>query len=689
MTNKWSLGVDVGGTFTDVVAIDPNGQMFSTKTPSTKDQSDGVLNGIEKIAGLVGLSQTKLLADTSVIVHGTTVATNALLEYRGAKVGLITTEGFRDELEFRRSYKESTFNPRLKAPETICPRRYRVGVPERITKDGDVLTPLDENAVREAAEFFKSEDVDAVAICYLFSFKNEAHERRTAEIVREVMPDAFVSLSCEVLPEIREFERVSTTVVNAFTGPAIEYYVTHLDERLNEQGFSGELFIMQSNGGVLTASETAKFAVGTLLSGPAGGVTAASFIGDKSGYRNLITVDMGGTSYDISVIEDLEPSVTTESWIARYRVAQPTLDIHTVGAGGGSIAWIDNGGALRVGPESAGSLPGPVCYGRGGERPTITDINLILGFLNPDFFLGGEMSLDLEGAKAALDKHIAKPLGMELMEAAHAVSEIVNNNMANATHFVTTKRGYDPKDFALVAVGGAGALHAGQQAELLGISTVIVPKLGPTFCALGDIVANLKVSEARTFFGQLDKLDLQELNRIYDEMEALAREQLSTQKVTNNYEVRRSLDLRYLGEIHEVTVPLKSRTRRITALNLDATASAFHDVHQQLYSHKDIENEIEVLTLRLDLIGLREPPALQGDDFGEEDPSSAKKGSRSVYFDVTPTDTAVYDGGLLKAGHFVSGPAIIEQWGTTIVVCPGQEALIDAYGNCIIEAGRK
>lgn len=687
MTLNWTLGIDVGGTFTDVVAANAEGEMVSTKTPSTPDQSDGVLNGIAKVSAMLSLSKEELLQRTAVIVHGTTVATNALLEYKGAKVGLITTAGFRDELEFRRSYKESTFNPRLKAPHAICPRRYRLGVPERLDKHGDVVTPLNENAVREAAQFFLKEGIQAVAICFLFSFKDPTHERRAGEIVKEVMPDAFLSLSCDVLPEIREFERVSTTVVNAFTGPAIDRYVTHLAKKLADQKFGGELFIMQSNGGVLTAEETAKFAVGTLLSGPAGGVTAAAYIGEKAGSHNLITVDMGGTSYDISVTEDLTPSVTTDSWIARYRIAKPMLDIHTVGAGGGSIAWVDNGGALRVGPRSAGSSPGPACYGRGGTDPTVTDVNLLLGLLNPDFFLGGEMSLDIDAARAAVEEKVAKPLGMDITEAAFAVSEIVNNNMANATHFVTTKRGLDPRSFALVAAGGAGALHAGKQAELLGVKSVIVPKLGPTFCALGDVVANLKMSESCTFFDTLADVDMAALNDTFAGMETAARNRLSNQTVARDFDLVRSMDLRYEGEIHEVTVPIPSRTRRITPLNIEATTQSFHDLHEKLFSHKNIGSNIEVLTLRLDLIGVRTPPPLQATDFGPEDPSSAIKDTRDVFYAEAATKTQVYDGTRLQPGHFITGPAIIEQWGTTIVVQPNQEALIDRYGNCIIEAG--
>ncbi|WP_435541496.1 hydantoinase/oxoprolinase family protein, partial [Bacillus paralicheniformis] len=416
--NQWVFGIDVGGTFTDLVAVNKGGKMVSTKTPSTPDQSDGVMNGIKKMAEIIGIDVKDLLANSPLVVHGTTVATNALLEYNGAKVGLLTTEGFRDEIEFRRAYKESVFSPRLEAPYQIVPRRYRVGIPERLDHTGNVVTELDEEAVRRAVRGFIQEGIEAIAVCFLFSFMNPSHEVRVKEIIQEEAPGMFVSLSYEVLPQIREFERVSTTIVNAFTGPSMQSYLNHLDERLREDGFAGELFVMQSNGGVQNVIQSGKFAAGGLLSGPAGGVTAASFIGEKSGYENVITVDMGGTSYDVSVIEKLNPAITTENWISRYRVALPMMDIHTIGSGGGSIAWIDSGGALQVGPRSAGSNPGPACYGRGGEEPTVTDVNVFLGYINPDNFLGGEMKLDRSLAEKAIRTQIADPLGISTVEAA-------------------------------------------------------------------------------------------------------------------------------------------------------------------------------------------------------------------------------------------------------------------------------
>lgn len=684
-SSQWILGVDVGGTFTDLVAMAESGQLVTTKTPSTPDQSDGVANGIAKIAEKVGMEVSEFLSRCPLIVHGTTVATNTLLEYDGAKVGLLTTQGFRDEIEFRRAYKESVFSVRLQAPHQIVPRRYRIGIPERLSHTGEVITPLDEEEVRQAVRKLVDEGIEAIAVCFLFSFVNPQHELRVKEIIQEEAPQLFVSLSYEVLPQIREFERVSTTVVNAYTGPALQSYLNHLEARLREQNFKGELFVMQSNGGVQNVVQSGKFAVGCLLSGPAGGVTAASFIGQRAGYPNLITIDMGGTSYDVSVIEQLQPTVTTENWISRYRVALPMMDIHTIGSGGGSIAWIDSGGALQVGPKSAGSNPGPACYGRGGTEPTVTDVNVMLGYINPDNFLGGEMKLDLSLAEEAIRTHIAEPLGISTIEAALAISRIVNSNMSNAIQYVTTQRGFDPRQFALLAVGGAGALHAGKQAEDLRINTVIVPSLAPVFSALGDVAANLKVTELRTHFEEVEKVDLEKVNVDFEEMEKIAREKLGGQNVTEKFEVRKYLDLRYKGEVHEVTVPVRSRTRRITALNLEATLNDFHELHERLYAHKDPSQEVEILNLRMDLIGVREQLRFDEEAFDKEDPTNAKTGERTMYFDKDPVQAPVYNGALLNPGNLIVGPAVIEQWGTTIVVYPGHEALIDAYRNCVIE----
>ncbi|MNB75202.1 Acetophenone carboxylase gamma subunit [compost metagenome] len=684
--NSWKLGIDVGGTFTDITALDDQGRITATKTPSTPDPSDGVIQGIVKIAGIIGQTAEQFLKNCTLLIHGTTVATNTILEYSGAKVGLITTEGFRDEIEFRRSYKESVFSPRLPAPYPIVPRRLRIGVPERVSAQGEVIRELDEQAVREAAAFFQSEGVEAVAVSFLFSFLYPAHEERVKQIFSEMAPEIFVTLSVEVLPQIREFERVSTTIVNAYTAPSMKHYLERLERRLKEQGFAGDLFVMQSGGGVQNIIQSGNLAASCLLSGPAGGVTAATFLGERIGYSDLITVDMGGTSYDVSVIESLQPTLTTESWISRYRVALPMLDIHTVGAGGGSIAWIDSGGMLQVGPRSAGSTPGPACYGRGGTEPTVTDVNLVLGYMNPDHFLGGEMKLDRSLSEEALRTHIANPLGISVIEAALAISEIVNNNMSNAIRFVTTQRGHDPRRFALLAAGGAGAVHAGRQAEDLGIETIIVPGFAPVLCALGDVTANLKVTELRTFYTSGAELDLQRMNDLFESMEQSAREKLGdNSRLKLHEEIRRYVDIRYAGEVHEVTVPIRTRTRKVTSLNMEATIKQFHELHERLYAHQNTGQEVEILNLRLDLIGVRERIQFEEKTFEGEDPQDALTSVRQVYFSSEPDATSIYNGANLKPGNLIIGPAVIEQWGTTIVVYPGHEALIDAGGNCIIE----
>ncbi|MBO67547.1 MAG: hydantoin utilization protein A [Acidiferrobacteraceae bacterium] len=683
----WTLGIDVGGTFTDIVAICSDGAIESAKVPSTSDQSEGVFNSIEKIASRLNRDLGSFLSSTELIVHGTTVSTNALLEYQGVKTGLITTEGFRDELEFRRAYKESVFNPRLAPPHAIVPRYLRLGVKERIDHTGKILTPLDVSSCRDAINQLKSKQVESIAICCLFSFVNPTHELHIADLVREIMPEVYISLSSEILPEIREFERTSTTVVNAYVGPLIAGYLDSLHTNLRKNGFTGELFVMQSNGGVQTIAEASKRAVDTLLSGPAGGVTASAYIGRYAGYPDLITVDMGGTSYDVSVIQDLQPTVTTETWIGRYRTAVPMLDIHTIGAGGGSIAWIDEGGGLQVGPRSAGATPGPACYGRGGDDPTVTDADVVLGYIDPHSFLGGEMVLDADKAENAIASKIGEELGLSTIDSALAITDIINNNMSNAMHFVTTKRGYDPRDFTLLAMGGAGSVHAGRQAEDLGIATVIVPNLSPVFCALGDGFANLKVTETKTYYTRADDLDLNILNSLFREMELRGKDRLSNQATTSNFELRRIVAMRYVGEVHEVPVPIRSRTLRITSLNITNLIKDFHRLHEKIFAHKDENQSIEILTLRLELTGIRRTIDLAAIPFEKEDSSHGIKSDRQVYFSSDPINTTVYDGKKLKPGNFIPGPAIIEQWGTTIVIYPGQEVLIDSYNNCVIEIG--
>ncbi|MFE4667028.1 hydantoinase/oxoprolinase family protein [Streptomyces sp. NPDC056716] len=678
--------MDVGGTFTDVVATNGSDGVCTGKVSSRPhDEASAVLDAVETVAAHYRTSSTELLAETEFFILGTTVVTNAMLEYSGVATGLITTKGFRDILELRRGYKENLFDLRLPAPQPIVRRRHIKGVTERIDDAGRVVLPLDEAEVREAARELKAAGIESIAVCLLFSFVNDAHERRIAEIVREEHPDCFVTLSCDVLPQIREFERVSTTVVNAYTSPLLGNYLGRLDEGLRAAGFTGELVVVQSNGGVMDVGYSAGHGVDAVLSGPAGGVVAAVALGERSGYRNLITADMGGTSYDVCLIHDGKPEVGVDNWISRYRVAVPLVDIHTIGSGGGSVARVDDAGALRVGPESAGASPGPACYGRGGTRPTVTDANLLLGFMDPDRFMGGRMALDRAAAEAAFAEHVAGPLGISVTEAAVGVFRIANSDLSNALRYVSVKRGRDPRNYALMAFGGAGAVHAGVQAADLGIKTVLVPRNASVLSAFGGLVADFKVSRVQSYVRTVEAVDPEELTGVFSQVQADAEALLPPAETIR---LERYLDIRYEGQVHEVIVPLHTRTRKISAVALSRAVQDFHDLHEQLYAHKRPAEPVQIVSVRLELTGLRSMDAVVTPrKFGDEDASAARVGSRQAYFERLGgfVDTPVYDGARIEPGNVVTGPAVIHEPGTTIVVGAGQEAMLDQYETYVIE----
>ncbi|WP_033290664.1 hydantoinase/oxoprolinase family protein [Amycolatopsis jejuensis] len=681
---SYTIAVDVGGTFTDVVATDEN-QVFTGKVPSRRsDESAAVLEAVDAVADHFGLSAGALLEDTRYFILGTTVVTNAMLEYQGVPTGLITTKGFRDVLELRRGYKESLFDLRLPAPFPIVRRRFRKGVAERIDYTGTVVDPLDEEEVRAAVRELKAAGIESIAVCLLFSFVNDVHERRIAEIIAEEHPECFVTLSCDVLPQIREFERVSTTVVNAYTSPELKRYLHKLDTGLRSAGFGGELVVVQSNGGIMDVAYSAEHGVDAVLSGPAGGVVAAVALGERSGYRNLITADMGGTSYDVCLINDGKPEVGVDNWISRYRVAVPLVDIHTIGAGGGSIAWVDDAGALRVGPESAGAVPGPACYGRGGTRPTVTDANLLLGFMDPDRFMGGTMALDRAAAEAAFDEHVATPLGISVPEAAIGVFRIANSDMSNALRYVSVSRGRDPRDFALMAFGGAGAIHAGIQAADLGIKTILVPRKAPVLSAYGGMVADFKVSRVQSYVRAAEAVDADELTAHFARLQQEAEKMLPA---AGTVRLERYLDVRYEGQVREVIVPLHTRTRKISPVNLSRAVSEFHEIHHQLYAHKRPAQPVQIVSLRLELTGLRQTVETPPRPFAGDDPAAARVGTRPMYFERLGgfAETPVYDGTLVEPGNVITGPAAIHEPGTTIVVCDGQEAMLDQYETYVIE----
>ncbi len=687
MAREFQIGIDVGGTFTDYVVCGPDGAMFSGKVFTTpREEATGILDAIAAMADHHGRGVREFLAAVDTVVLGTTVVTNTMLEYSGAAAGMITTKGFRDVIELRGGYKESHFDIHLPAPHPLVPRRHRLGVTERIDYTGAVAIALDEGEVREAVRKLKAQGVESIAVCLLFSFKNDAHERRIHAIIEEEYPGAFVSLSSQVLPQVRELDRFSTTMINAYVSPKARAYLRALAERLTASGFGGQLFIMLSNGGMMDVEFCSERGVELIQSGPSGGVMGAVFVGGLSGYRDIIAVDMGGTSYDVCLITGGQPDIGVDSWVSRYRVATPMIDIHSIGAGGGSIAWIDDGGALRVGPRSAGATPGPACYGRGGREPTVTDANLILGYLNPDFFVGGELRLDAAAARAAVRERIAEPLGLSVEAAASGIFRIVNSAMNNAIRYVSVARGRDPRDYALMAFGGAGPVHMGIQAKDLGIKTILVPKNAGVFCALGALISNFKISKVRSFITRADRVDLEQLNDVFAGMEGEADRLLGDRGRLMETATQRAMDMRYVGQTHEVTVPIRSRTKRVTELNLAATIQDFHNLHEKLYSFKRPEQRVEILSLRSDLIGVREAVKFRSHPFESEDASHALKGTRPVEFEGQGyIDTRVYDGPSVRAGNLISGPAIIEEPATTIVIYPGQEAMLDHYETYVIE----
>ncbi len=695
---KLRMGVDTGGTFTDCVVIDENGAVHSFKELSTpKDPSIGLYNVIKKAAGFFGMELSDFLGELDFFAHGTTVATNTLLTGTGAVTGLILTKGFRDTIEMRRAHKDNIWDLFLPVPPPLVPRFLRVGVDERVDYQGKVVKELNEDDVREACRIFKQNSVKAVAVCTLFSFLNDSHEKRIREILLEEMPDAFISVSSEVLPQIREYERSSTTAANAYVGPKLTVYLETLEQRLKKDGLSRAFYVTASNGGVMTADTAIRHASATLLSGPAAGAVGAMYFADLLDRRNLILMDMGGTSFDVTLIHDAGVTLSTEGEIAGYRVAKPMIDIHTIGAGGGSIAWLDSGGMLKVGPASAGSDPGPVCYMLGGEEPTVTDANLLLGYLNKDYFLGGEMQVDADAAEKMLKKKISDHLGIDVHEAAHGVFTIISQNMADAAKVVSVQKGYDPREFTLVSAGGACSIHACRIAEELGATSVIVPKAASVFCALGMLESDIKLDNVKTYNALIPGIDLADFNSVIVEVEKKALKELLQEGVEKERAtLLRHLDMRYLGQHHEVTVDIPSGCK-IEEKHLAEIAENFHKAHEQLYTYSTPENPLEIMGLRVTAVGsvdkaevaaLNENP---GSTKGKPSPDTAFKNKRKAWFPEEEggggfIDVDVYDRSLLVTGHEIAGPAIIEERITTVIVHPGWMLSVDQYGNIIMEA---
>src|SRR5436190_18018779 len=521
----YRIGVDIGGTFTDLVAIDEGGLTTLAKVPSTpEDPSLGVLEGLSQLAGRFGVDRTALLRDTERIVHGTTVATNALLEHKGARLGLLTTEGHRDVVEMREGLKDDRYNLRMPPPEQLVPRRLRLPVRERIRADGRIDTPLDPASLEAAIAVLQRERVESVAVCYLHAWCDPGHERQTGEALARALPDAYVSLSSAVLPQIKEFERVSTTIVNAYVGPVLSRYLAQLESRLAEAGYGGPTLIMQSHGGVVPIAEAGRLAAGAVLSGPAGGAAGSVYAARLADSPDLIPFDMGGTSTDICLVASGEAALVADRRVGGHRIALNSLDIASIGAGGGSIARVDAGGILHVGPASAGAIPGPACYGKGGTAATVTDANLVLGYLDSATFLGGTRRLDRAAAEVAVDR-VAGALGVSRTAAAHGIHRVVNTNMAEGVRLVSVRRGVDPRRFALFAFGGAAGLHATDIASQLGLGRVLVPRVAAVLSAWGMLATDLRFEMSRTHIGDAQALDGAAVTRLVEatEGEGLAR----------------------------------------------------------------------------------------------------------------------------------------------------------------------
>ena len=672
------IGVDIGGTFTDLVTV-RDGTIQVRKTPSTPSAPEGgVIAGLEAARDRDGLE----LATVDFLGHGTTVATNAILEADWADTALVTTAGFRDVLEIGRQARPDIYDFQAEKPTPVVERDRRYGVTERLDERGQVLEPLDEDEVRSLADDLAADGVESVAISLLHSFENDDHERRVHEVLDERL-DASFSLSSRTLPEIREYERTLTTSLNAALKPVMDRYIGRLSAGVADLDVDAELKIMQSNGGIITADAARDRPVNTLLSGPAAGVQGATYVAGLTGFEDVVTMDMGGTSCDVSLVRGGDPLVSTDGEVGDYPVSVPMIDIHTVGSGGGSIAWLDAGGALRVGPRSAGADPGPISYGRGGTEPTTTDAHLLLGRLDPSRFLSEELEADVEAVRTAVDERIAEPLGMGVEEAAQGILDVANANMERALRVVSVERGYDPRDFALVAFGGAGPLHATTLADALDVPRVVVPRTAGVLSALGllisDILYDYSVSRVRPWAAVTpDSLaesfaDFHERGRARLEDEDLGSERM---------QFERTVDLRYEGQSFELSVPVPSGD--LDAAALETVVDRFHDRHRQRYGHAYPAEPVELVTIRLRARGVVESPDLHpaGTTGTLED---ARRERRRVMFDGEFHEAAVYVRDALPTGSAFDGPAIVEGAESTVVVNPEQRARVDEYGSIVVE----
>lgn len=679
--SKMHIGVDTGGTFTDIVAFDPvSGKLITRKVSSTPENpAVAVLQGLQNILEQTGTSPKTV----DHLVHGTTVVTNAVLQGKWARTALITTAGFRDVLEIGRQNRPELYNFFVQKPEPLISRDLRFEVSERLDYRGKVLRPLDETAVMALAGKLQRTQVDSVAVVLLFSYLNPAHELRVREILTESLQLPIV-LSCETSPEFREYERTATTALNAALVPIIDHYLQALERQTIELGIEKPWRIMQSNAGLTNTELARKMPVTLLLSGPAGGVEGARFVGAQTGFSNLITLDMGGTSCDVSLIHDGQSKLSGEGQIAGRPLRVPLVDMQTIGAGGGSIAWLDAGGALRVGPQSAGADPGPACYGRGGTAPTITDAQLLLGRLNPSTPLGDIPALDLGKAQVAMQTQIAKPLGMTLERAAAGVLVVADAHMERAIRLISVERGHDPRNFALLAFGGAGPLHAGALARHLDVPTVLVPHSAGVLSAFGLLSADVTHAFVQTAIQKAETLDWKQIHIIFRAFRLEAQRRLRVDGIgSEQMRFTPSLDVRYQGQSFELNVPVLDHTLR--EQDFGRIASDFHQIHRRRYGHADPGEPVEIVNLRLTAVGPLEKPAFHKQTPAKRSPAPAHH--RAVYFEETGwiKTCPCYVRESLQNSMALRGPAILEGAESTVVIDPDQRLKVDPYGHLIIE----
>jgi N-methylhydantoinase A len=682
---NFKIGIDVGGTFTDFLLVLDDGSSKIYKVLSTpQDPSIATLTGLGEMASDQNLSIQEFLGRVAVIVHGTTVTTNAVLTYTGSKTALLTTEGLRDTLEMRRGIRERQYDNRYPNVEPLVERYLRIPVEERIDYNGEVVIPLNRADVENAVDFIVQEGVEAIGVCFMNAFANNQHEEEVGGIIQQKIPQAYLTISNRLLPSIRFYDRVSTTVLNSYVGPTLKRYLSALISKLQQAKYEGILLIMQSNGGVVSPEVAIEKAAVTLLSGPAGGPVAGVEYAAAQGYDDCITVDMGGTSFDASMVKDKTPMVTTSGEINRLKLALPMLNVVTIGAGGGSIGWIDEGGLLKMGPQSAGANPGPACYDLGGELPTCTDADLVLGYLDKDFFAGGRISLNLKKSRDPIEKHIAGPLKLDLAEAAAGMYNVINVNMAAAVREVSVKQGYDPRDFPLVIAGGAGPNHACMIALELEIPVMIIPKESSIFCAAGMLRSDLKHDFVNTYATELDAADAATFKKSFGDMKAQGIELLISEGIPQNRIAHIFfLDLRYVKQYHEVNVEISSQ--EIEQADFGSIATRFHQKHNALfgYSLEEEQTPVELINLRVMCIGQTAKPKFQLEAYDGSDPSKAHKKSRRIYLPLQKSfkTVDVFDGAKLGFGNKVVGPAVIEQVNTTTFVAPEFSLLVDKFGS--------